>query len=623
MRLLKIFDKVNQIEKSSFLKVVDNLSNENRRSNKAINAILSQHDGQIKQIDDADIVKLFQLTKEDFAKTIDEKLQYNTFQLDVLIDILIRDGNSIMSREWFAKLYEDEIAQLKASIETFMPRLDDDNRDISSDRKRDYVTYLSCIKTAYENDEVQNREKLVTRDEKTILDTLAQNLELSLQEQRIIYHSIVGIKKIDIDTIINSLKEVGIIFYHRKSYSLFIPDEIVWILRDLVGTELPNKYFRRILRLLKDTEINRITRKHLIDGKLNRAEKIDQILKQGVSVKSTLLHDIFKDGTTKTEKKAYLQELAQKKLVISLNRLGTTPEERVDILLEYFRNLDEDDNIGMSTNGFEKLLVDMKSAFPSLSKKVRKEFQIQEETVMQVDVLKDYNIKPLDVLDLISNVKLAQFCQTSNIKKGNNIRLGILKNYKDTGNLLLENYSLIGKRDLNALKEKGIIIKEAELGIKYEDLTKRIFTELGYNVDEKLRKQLNTKKNKMDVVLNLGGSEVIVVECKTIKNGMYTKYSSVSRQLKSYLNLCEVSGHKVVRIILVADNFSDDFINDCEYDLDINLSLVTSSGLLKIMDAFKQSSRKAFPTKLLQKEGKLNNDRIVQALLGKSATSRT
>ena len=44
--------------------------------------------------------------------------------------------------------------------------------------------------------------------------------------------------------------------------------------------------------------------------------------------------------------------------------------------------------------------------------------------------------------------------------------LNILDNYKDAENLYLENYENIGFRNLNALKENGITIKESELGIK-------------------------------------------------------------------------------------------------------------------------------------------------------------
>jgi len=43
------------------------------------------------------------------------------------------------------------------------------------------------------------------------------------------------------------------------------------------------------------------------------------------------------------------------------------------------------------------------------------------------------------------------------------------------------------------------LVKESELGIKFEDLTKKIFIELGFNVDEELRKSLNTKKDLIDI----------------------------------------------------------------------------------------------------------------------------
>jgi hypothetical protein len=38
--------------------------------------------------------------------------------------------------------------------------------------------------------------------------------------------------------------------------------------------------------------------------------------------------------------------------------------------------------------------------------------------------------------------------------------------------VLLDNYIEVGRRDLNYLKEIGLEIKEAELGIVYENLTK-------------------------------------------------------------------------------------------------------------------------------------------------------
>lgn len=614
MRLIKILDIVNQIERSSFLKIIDNLSSDLRSKNSSIDSILSEGEDQIKNIDNVNIIKLFNLTKNSFSNLIEEKLQYNNFHLGILIDIMIRDGNSIMSREWLSKLYNNEILNLKSHIKTFLKQLDEDNKDIDPQRKRDYLIYRKCVDIAFYNDELQNREKIITRDEKSILNYLAQSLELSVEETRMIYYSIVGIQKIDIDVIINSLKELGIIFFNRKANNVYVPDEIVWLLRDLIGVELSNKYFRRILRHLKDSELNRISRKHNIDIKLARPEKIKQILIQGISVKSALLTDIHKDNISKADKKKYLQELICKKLDIKIIRLGATAEERIDNLIQYFKDLEKDENIGISNEGYEKLLVDLYSVFPEINEIVKEEFELQQENALSFEIMSDYNIKPKDILSLLTKASLLKFCEISGIKTRGNLISNIFENYKDIENLYIENYELFGKRDLNALKEKGLNIKESEIGKKYEELTKKMFTALGYNVDDNLRKKINTKRAQIDAIINLENKEILVIECKTIKDKDYNKYASVSRQLRSYKKLCEDKGYRVSQIILISNDFSEDFIADCEYDLELNLSLISSSGLLKILNGFKKSPLSSFPTNLLLKCGKLNEDRIVMAL---------
>lgn len=614
MKLIRIIDMISQIEKSSFLKIIDNLSADLRTTNKEIEKILSESEGQIKNVDNDNIVKLFNLVKKGFRARIERKLQFNNFQLGLLIDIITRDGNSIMSHDWFAKLYNNEILQLKSKLGRFIPKLNEDSIDFEPNRKRDYLIYRNCVKTAYENDVLVNRDPVITMDEKSILNTLAQSLNLSVEEVRLIYYSIVPLTKISIDEIIGSLKELGIIFYKRKTNQIYIPDEIVWILRELIGIELPKKYFRRILRQLTDSEINRVSRKHNINRKFSRIEKIEEILNQGVNVRQVLLSDMYKDDISKTEKKNYILELMQKKLEIELSKYGATSEERVSILVDYFKDLEKDENLGMSQDGFIKLLKDLKTAFTNLNKQVKYEFELQQEEVLSFNILNDYSIKPRDILYLIPKRELIEFCKNYNIKTRGNIVSNILKNYKDTENLYLENYELFGKRDLNKLKERGINVKESELGLKYERLTKKIFTKLSYNVDEKLRKTLNTKLHQMDILLNLGNSEVIIVECKTIKDRNYNKYSSVSRQLKSYEKLCKNHGFMVRQILIVSNDFSDDFISECEYDYELNLSLITSSGLLTILDGYKRSSRTIFPTKLFLKGGLLDANRIVKVI---------
>jgi hypothetical protein len=239
---------------------------------------------------------------------------------------------------------------------------------------------------------------------------------------------------------------------------------------------------------------------------------------------------------------------------------------------------------------------------------------LQEEQVLKSQFLLDYNIKPRDILDLIEVKELNKFCEEKGIKKRGNTFINILDAYKDTENLYIENYEHIGYRDLNSLKENGISIKESELGLKFEDVTKTIFSKLGFNVDENLKKKLNTKKDKIDVVLNLGDDGLIIIECKTVKESGYNKFSSVSRQLKSYINLATGNGYNVVKSLLVAPEFSDDFVNDCDLDFELNLSLITAASLSKILDGFKGSKHKKFPYQLLMKDVLIKEDRIIKAI---------
>jgi len=124
---------------------------------------------------------------------------------------------------------------------------------------------------------------------------------------------------------------------------------------------------------------------------------------------------------------------------------------------------------------------------------------------------------------------------------------------------------------------------------------------------------LNSKKDKMDILLNLGNNEIIIVECKTSKERGYNKFSSVSRQLKSYQNLALHNDLRIVKILLVAPEFSDDFVTDCEMDTEMNLSLITASTLSNILEAMKTSKFESFPH-VLFRDIILNEERILKAL---------
>ncbi|WP_308302178.1 hypothetical protein [Psychroflexus sp. MES1-P1E] len=504
-----------------------------------------------------------------------------------------------MKQDWFSRLYEVEIKTIKAKIKKTNEEFQNEKSEISGDRKRDYRIYKACLNTAYENDLVNNREAKITSDELSIRVTLSNELELSQEEIKLINYSILPIKKADVIEVITHLK-VGVIFYSKKENTLFVADEMVRLLRKLRKKEVANKCLRRTLRVLREPIINQISRKHNIDKSLSHLDKIEEIINEGVSFRSLLMSDIYKKDSNLTEKKRALNELCEKKL-------------NIESLIEYFENIEKDENIQISLDGFEKMLFELNESIPKLNKEIRSQFEIQDEFVLNADLLLDYNIKPRDILDLVGKDDLKNFILNNGIKQRDDDILNTLENYKDAENLYLENYEKVAYRDLKTLKENGISVKESELGIKFEDLTKKIFIELGFNVDEELRKSLNTKKDLIDIILHLDNGDVIIIECKTSKEKGYNKFSSVSRQLKSYKSVTEKNNIRVSKILLIAPEFSDDFITDCEMNMELNLSLITASALSKIFEAFKTSKYTEFPH-VLFRDIVINEDRIIKAL---------
>lgn len=118
----------------------------------------------------------------------------------------------------------------------------------------------------------------------------------------------------------------------------------------------------------------------------------------------------------------------------------------------------------------------------------------------------------------------------------------------------------------------------------------------------------------MDILLNLGDKGVIIVECKSVKDKDYNKYTAVSRQLKSYEGLCEKKGYHVSQVVIVSNEFTEDFVSESEYDYELSISLITSTCLVKILEGLKDSPLTKLPVRLLLKDGALNADRIVKAL---------
>lgn len=614
MKLNRILDQLNSFEKNSFLKIIDTILASKPKNAKEIERVLSSTNRDIKSADHQNIAEVFSLIEDEFMNHIKTEFLNTSSQFDVLIDIITQDGCGIVKLDWFSRLYDKEIKQIAKKVKELQVAIDGDKSELDESRKRDYRIYRSCLQTAYHNDENNNLDKKVSTDELSILLTLMAQLELSQEEVKLINYSIIPLNQLEVDRVVNDLKNIGAIFFSKKTNTIYVAEEVVRLLRRVRGKDVPDKYYRRVLKQLREPQINMICKKHGLDWKLQTDQKINQIIKGGVSLTTALSQDIYKDDVKLLDRRKFITEICDEKLMITPSIKGINLDEKLKNLIAYFDELDKDERLGISHDGFEKMLVELNESIPKLNSILRSEFEFQEEFVLKGTYLLDFNIKPRDILELISDSELQEFCKARAIKSRGDLVINILENYKDAENLFLENYHRIGSRDLAGLKENGIIIKEADLGIKFEDLTKTIFIKLGFTVDEKLRKSLNTSKDQIDIVIRLTEDELMIIECKSIKQSGYNKFSAVSRQLKSYVHLAQSKNYKVVKSLLVSPDFSDDFVKECGLEYELNLSLLTASGLVKILEGFKKSRHKQLPYTLLMKDVLIQEDRVLKAI---------
>ncbi len=615
MKLEKILERLNSLEKGQFLKIINNLSAA-EKNNPQLDAILSRADSNLKNADAVQVTQAFAALASRYLEFIMEDYSKVASQLDILLNIITRDGNCIMRLDWFAKLYDDEIKKQKKAIEAFKADVNAEKPTMEESRVRDYKIFAACLKTAYFNDVASNFSPKITPDEQSILDELAKALELSLDERTMIKYAVLGIKKANsIDDVVSELKEKGLIFLSKKNNVIYVADEVVSLARTIRGREVADKYFRRVLLKLKEPQVNLICRKHGIDYKLPLNEKIEQIIASGVSFSDVLRDDIHKADSKMIDKKKAIAALCDEKLLITPAIKGATLDEKIENLISYFAKQYADEKIGISTGGYERLLLDLDQFVKGSSKTIRAAYQLQEEEeVMHGEFLADFNIMPRDVLELFAPEMLVDLCNARQIKTRGSIVDNILAAYKDTEDLLVENYENIGFRNINALKESGISIQEADLGTTFEDVTKYILSQLGLDVDEKLRKKLNTDKDKMDIVIRTGDNSVVLVECKTVKENGYNKFSSISRQVRSYLTLLEKNDFHVEKIIIVAPDFSEDFVADCGDEFTLPITLLKASSLAAIYHTVKETGTNRFTLQMLSRDILVQEDRIIRAL---------
>lgn len=614
MKLERVLERLNSLEKGQFVKIINNLSSE-EKNNPKLESILSQADSNLKNADAIQLTQAFEALSDRFVAYVMADYSKVSSQLDILLNIITRDGNSIMRLDWFAKLYEEEIKKQKKAIEVFRADLTAEKPSMDSSRVRDYKTFAACLKTAYLNDMEANFSPKITPDEQTILDALADALELSLDERTMIKYSVLGIKKTqNVDEVVSELKDKGLVFLSKKNNVIYVADEVMSLARRIRGKEIADKFFRRVLLQFKEPQINLICRKHGIDVKLPYNKKVESIITSGVSFSDVLKEDIHKGEVKLVDRKKAITALCDEKLAIVPTIKGSTIDDKVKNLINYFAKLYGEEKIGISTGGYERMLVDLKESVKGAEKVIRDAFQLQEDDVMHGEFLIDFNIMPRDILELFPAEDLTVLCEAKGIKTRGNIVDNVLAAYKDTEDLLVENYEAIGFRDINTLKDNGIILGEAELGITFEDVTKYILGKLGLEVDEKLRKKLNTDKDKMDILVRTGENSVVLVECKTVKENGYNKFSSISRQVRSYKNLLEKNGFQVDKILIVAPDFSEDFVADCADEFTLPITLLKAVSLASIYNTVKVSGTNRFTLQMLSRDILVQEDRIIRAL---------
>ncbi len=606
MKLIKVLKLTNFQEKGSFYKILNNLS-DSQKKKEILTADLNFNSET--EIEDAE--RLFKELKKDYKEYLKDELNSNISQLNIFIDILIRDGNAIIKSSWFEELYKKELKKLKNEIKNFSELNNLENKNLDEQRRRDYLIYSDCVKVAYTNN-FNTEDKKVTRDEYSILYSLANNLDLSNEEIRLMHYTIIPIVQIEKESLIKILKDLGIILYSKKTDNLYVPDEIVKVLRDIRGKSIADKYYRRILSILKDPILNGVCKKHNLSLKLERDQKIKQIITQGISVKTLLTNDIFKDLININDKKKEINTLM---ISLGIEPKGVTLDDKIQLIIDFYNNLEKDEKLGITPDGYNSLCLDLKSILPELNNIIINEFEFQEDNqVLESQLLIDHNIKPRDVLDLLSKDDIKNFCVKKEIKSRGDLIENILETYTDSENIYIENYVHLGERATSVLKTNGINITPEQIGIKYEEVTKKLLSDLGFNVDEELRAKVNTTKDKVDILINLGNNEVIIVECKTSKSTQYNKFSSCSRQIKAYNNNLTNKGYRVIKSLLIAPNFTLDFITECGIEGDINLSLIKSEVLYSIWNGFKKSQLKTFPYNLLMKDNLISADTILRAL---------
>jgi len=624
MKLQQVLSSLNQIEKSKFINKLDKLCVAAESNNAHVTKTLEKMNRQIKEASGSEITQLFQAVSKDFAESIKQQLALSDASVALLVNILTRDGNCVARTVWIEQLYAREWELLNATSSSILKDIENAPTE-GFDRPQRLKIYKECLEVAYHNDLRANRQAHISDDERSILNKLAYHLKISHDEASAIEHLSNPVKagKETVDECLQALRETGIIFVDRKRSEVLIPDEIVSILNDAQGKELADKHVMRILRTFSDAELSNVLKNYgkKIRG-VDRSEKIRTIMHCATGIREILSNDLFDKEDNVSKRKDRLKELITD-LAISSDRLGTTLDDRIDVIFDSLnRSMDTELN-AISVTSYKEMYLALEAHFSgvdadgrteSLSERLKRGFELEENEEINIERLRALSITPHDVLYVLANDEVKEIRSALNLSNRGNPRLAILEAFANANDKLIENYGALARRDLAKLKAVGIEINEADIGIKFEEATKTIFEDLDLNVDEELRSRINTAKDKVDIIISISEDDVIIGEAKTCKNGDFAKYSTASRQIKAYANRCENQGARVAQVLFIAPSFSDDFIESAEMDTEVNISLLTADGLKLIYDAYKTKKKPNFSPKLFTKGGLLKAELIAKNL---------
>jgi len=614
MKLSQVLSQINQVERAKFISCLDRICTVATKDNKELSETLSNIDGQLRSASGSEITQLFTALTKHFSDYAREQISLGGGQMTLLLNILSRDGNGIARTSWVEKLYAKEYLKLNNLSNELTKLIDSELDNDAYDRGTRLSIYKDCFKTAYTNDLRSNRGAKISDDERMVLNTLASRLGMSTDEALATENIFVPVPKDNVLDALNILRETGLVFIDKRRSEVLIADEIVSILHDIQNRELADKYVLRILRSLSDAELSLIMRKHgQISRGVARHEKISFIVQTGIPIRNVLTKDMFGADDTQNHRKERLKSLITD-LGIDTPRLGVTLDDRTNLLIETLRSGADVEFDSLSASGFNELVSSLSETNPPIIDRLRNDFEIEDIEKLDSDRLRTLGISPLDILYSYSNDEIKMIRDDMKLSNRNNPRTVILESFASANDRLLENYVMLAKRDLAGLNSVGIDIRESEIGTKFEEITRTMLEQLNLHIDEDLRKQVNTAKDKADIIISLSDDDIIVGEAKSFKNGDFAKYSSTSRQVKAYVNRYEASGKRVAQALIIAPSFSQDFIDSAEMDTDINISLLEAEGLKKILVAYKARRHPKFSAKLLTKGGLLKAELIAKTI---------